>query len=260
MNWKDTFNLARKPKKKVSAAQIVLAIGIILAVFAVAKFAFFDRYSKLADLKKQAESALEKVDANNEEIKRIEADTEDFAHFTDAEMTEEELELVDRAELLRMVDKRIRPFAKVRSWTLEDNVLRVQIDKTTLEKVNKIVTEMDKEELVDYSYMQTAAGDNEELQPGAEVSADMTTYLKLPAAEEEEEKKDEIEIPENYLPMRINAERMSEKYYFEMDSAGNVLRYFLLTVGDDKAPSWTEISESEAYKGIEEEEKEGMRG
>ena len=56
---------------------VILILLAVLAAAAVVKFAFLDRYARLADLHTALVQVQEKVEANREEIKKMEAVTED---------------------------------------------------------------------------------------------------------------------------------------------------------------------------------------
>ena len=102
-------------------------------------------------------------------------------------MTEEELQTVDRTEVISMLQRVVLQRAKVGSWTITGNRLDLPITGATLQQINMIVQQLEEEDLVDFCPVSTAATSDTDsrrqtISENTVVTAQVIVYLN-PVAE-----------------------------------------------------------------------------
>lgn len=183
------LNLADYNKKPLNMTRfILLLILIVIAAVAFGKFAVLDRFVALDQARSEAASLQAQIDANYAQLQEMEGVTEEYAHYTFSGMTEDELSLVSRVDVMSMIDRLVLPYASVSTWTLQGNTLNMTIYNTSLNRVNSIVASINQEPIVNYSFVQTAATDSSSEYRGADVSAQITVYLQIPEDKKEDSK------------------------------------------------------------------------
>lgn len=180
------LNLAGYNKKEGSLLKFIIIVAVIvIAVVVLAKFLVFDRFAELERAQAEAASLQAQIDANYAEIQKLDGLSDEYAHYTYSGMTEDEMALVSRTDVLDLISRLVVPYATIASWSLQGNTLTMTINDTTLNKANQIVAQMGSEPIVNYAFVQTAATDgSQEILPGSVVSAQLTAYLQVPEGEE----------------------------------------------------------------------------
>ena len=93
-------------------------------------------------------------------------------------MTEEELDQVERADVLKLLDEKVLGKCQMEYWSVSGNVLKVKIVGSTLSEVNDILRGLNESELVSYSTVSTASKEEKtDLQSVTSVTADIEVYL-----------------------------------------------------------------------------------
>ncbi len=182
---KHILNLANYDKKKLSLPKFILILVLILAaVVLFAKFLVIDRFVELDRTQAEASALQSQINANYAQIRELSGVTEEYAHYTYSGMTADELALVSRVDVMDMIGRVILPYASVSSWTLQGNTLVMSVYNTTLNRLNQIVSVVNQEPIVNYSFMQSAATVNSRDEIlSSEVAAQLTVYLQIPDAE-----------------------------------------------------------------------------
>lgn len=188
---KRTINLigaGEKPIRIKIAAPAILLIVFIAAIFS--KFAVVDRLiavsraeAKVSEVQQQLNAGYDKIDSYGEL-------TETYAHYTYSGMTEEELAKVDRTDVLHLMERVVFPYATVSSWSISGNEMTIMLTGSTLQKINTIVQELEKDDMVDYCTVTTAMTNSyqssiwNDRPVDEDVTAQVTIYFK--AMEEDE--------------------------------------------------------------------------
>ena len=63
---------------------------------------------------------------------------------------------MEREDVLRLLDERVIGKCEVEYWSVSENVLTLRIVSTTLDQVNRILQDINQDELVSYSTVSTA--------------------------------------------------------------------------------------------------------
>ncbi len=178
---KRNINLAEVGITRVNP--VLALIGTILIVLAsgvLSKFAVVDRLIEASRQEAEAVEMQQQVDDAYEVIKSYGDLSEDYAHYTYAGMTEEELGRADRTKVFELLQNIVFPVADVDSWNLVNNQLSFTVTEATLDQVNKMTANLKKDPMVDYCTMLTAATDENERRGGIRVESvvsDDTAYV-----------------------------------------------------------------------------------
>ena len=186
---KKTINLALVEEKKLNIPKAIFGILLILLLAGVfGKFLVWDRLNAMHQASGEAfqkKADLERLMAALDNYEGIE-DT--YAHYTLTGMTQEELGLVDRARILRMVEKVFQPEeGKILNWTVSGNVMTIDVSGKSLKYLNRISRKIEKYQIVD-SCTITTANKNEIKDKKKDVKGRFLVYLQQPPEKEEAEK------------------------------------------------------------------------
>ena len=177
------FNLAQFEGESMGTPKVaIIAIVIIAIVVLVGKFGVLDRFNALHQKEQEAADLQQRVEDLHAQINELQGITDEYAHYTMDGMEEEELSLVNRVDVMGMISRLVVPYATVDSWKLQGNTLVLGISNTVLSRVNRIVQELNMEEMVNYCFVQTAATENT---AATDLKAQITAYLQNPEPAEE---------------------------------------------------------------------------
>ena len=152
MPTKRSINFAEIGKKKTNYLGAVPIIIVVLIIGAlVAKFGIMDRLEEVT----KAEAATAELQAQlNQAYSKVESFgslTNTYAQYTFRGMTNEEVTMADRVEILDLIDRVIVGRCNVDSWELSGNelVVNVTVDNANdLRQLNLITNELKKDTMV----------------------------------------------------------------------------------------------------------------
>lgn len=147
MNW----------KVAVPAIIVILVLATLIGKFGVA-----DRYSKLSALESENTSIQSRIDDYYAVISENDV-SEEYAHYTYSGMSESEKNRADRLEILKLVDKYVRPVANVDSLTIYENTLTMTCTGASLEQMRGVVLQMEQDEMVNFCQVNAAMTDADKL-------------------------------------------------------------------------------------------------
>lgn len=154
---KKSINMAvvGQKKTKVSTALLVLVLILICAA-AIAKYAVMDRLeevdraeNKVRDLRTQLTTANAKLDSFGE-LK------EKYAHYTLADFTSEELNRVERSDVVELIKNIVLPAAELKTWSVKQNQLTLNITMDTLQDTNLLAQVLNDEDMVTFATVKSA--------------------------------------------------------------------------------------------------------
>lgn len=178
--------MGQTPINWLVAAPAILAI--LLAAGLVGKFAVADRYIALSNAQARAGDQQAQVEQAKTRMDSYGALVDEYAHYTYSGMTEDELALVDRVEVMDMLERVVMPQVAVTGWTMAGNQLTLPMTGDSLEKINGVVQLLQAEPIVDFCTVSTAATNQYTMQDdvvtGGGVTAQVTVYLVKATAEE----------------------------------------------------------------------------
>ena len=155
---KRSLNLAHAGEKKSRIGiGLIVTVLLIIGAATLSKFAIVDRLMEVDQARAEVAAVQRKIDEGNREIDAFGELADKYAHYTYSGMTETELSRADRVKVLDMLNRLVLPHNYVESWTLSDNVLTLNISGNTLQELNLVTQLLEKDELVDYCTVTTAA-------------------------------------------------------------------------------------------------------
>lgn len=179
---KRTVNLAVVGVEKLNLP--LATVGVILIVLAAvlfSKFGVIDRMIAVSRAQGEVRTLQRQIDEGYDKIASYGEIGELYAHYTYADMTEEELNRVDRAEVMDMIDRVVRPKADVSAITVQENQLVIALTTGTLQQANLISQQLLEERIVDFCTVTMAATENERVREeefAGGVNSQITVTLK----------------------------------------------------------------------------------
>ena len=177
---KRSINLAMTDEKPVNfKIGIPALILIIVAAFAVSKFAVADRLVAVSRAEARVSTLQNELNAAYDKLNSFGELTEIYAHYTYSGMTQEEISRADRSSAVAMIRRLILPRGQVSSWNLSGNTLTVNMTVDDLRTVNRTVQDIESDEHVNFCSVNTASTIDKYNQSEA-VNARLTIYLNPP--------------------------------------------------------------------------------
>lgn len=180
MPTKKTMNLVYHQTPFHPGRMAAFAVVAVLALAIFGKVAILDQnakrtqaYAALAEKQMQLAQITEKM-AGYDEL------AAQYGRYSYGWMTEEEASLVDRMDVLSILESKIVPVSTVKDFAINNNVLTLNISGITLEETSKLVNRLESTPLVSKVTVYTAQADDETLQ--AQVF--MTIILEKEVTEE----------------------------------------------------------------------------
>ncbi len=154
---KKSINMALVGQKKTRVSTAILAVILILLVAAaIGKFLVMDRLAevereeqKVRDLRTQLSQANAKLDSFGE-LK------EKYAHYTFADMNSEELQRVERSDVVDLIERVVLPEAELNSWNVKQNVLTLNVTLDTLQDTNMLAQLLNEDDMVEFATVKNA--------------------------------------------------------------------------------------------------------
>ena len=178
------------PKLALAGSLIVLILAAMFSKFLVAdRLAAMNRESaQVAALRTQLSQEYDKV-ASFGSI------ADEYAHYTYSGMTEEELSLVDRADVIRMIKEGTENNREVESWSLRGNVVTLTVSGRDLQEINQLARRLEQFDLVNTCTV-TAASKEEIQAQGSSGPEDGSSVVRaniIVFLQSEETDKEEVE-------------------------------------------------------------------
>ena len=158
-------------KKQINFADIgktemklsVLIPGIILIIAGaslLSKFLVVDRIMEVSALQSEVSTLRSQIDEEQAVIDSMQDVAIKFAHYTWSDMTDEERNLADRMEAVKLIDKYVRSEAEVGSYTISGNEISLPITGVTFREIGHIVSALESDPLVNHCEVVAAASDD----------------------------------------------------------------------------------------------------
>ena len=146
---KNTLNLLVKEHTGNSPSRVLpLFIALAVIVLLFARFAVIGPLMKVGEADRaavQAEDNLAAVQAYTADYDAVSAE---YARYSDGGLTADEIALVDRLDILSLVEDELMTYGRVESMTALQNTLTIKISDITLEDVSGIILNLGKNKLV----------------------------------------------------------------------------------------------------------------
>lgn len=155
---KKTMNLVILEKGENSkTTDIVLIVLLVVILLVFAKFGVLDQYNKKKAAEEEYTAAQTELEQNKQLLTRYEALFEKFSHYFKAFLTDEELQLVDRIDLIDLLDEHLFNVAEMQSINITGNTIGISFYDVTLEQVGQLAQDLSDNEFVTNVDLQTAS-------------------------------------------------------------------------------------------------------
>lgn len=173
---KTSINLVIREEQGNPVLQIALFALFLVAVLLFAKFGVADRIAAASEAERIYSQELSQLNALKEYNTDYTEVRDEYSRYSNGYLNEEEKALLDRMEVLSLLEDEIMPYGDVQNINVTGAVLTVTISKVTLNTVSSIVESLQRNEQVAYVTVSTAAtGENEDNQ---QVTANMVIQLQ----------------------------------------------------------------------------------
>ena len=194
---KTSINFAAMTEKKKTHWGIVAPALILIVVLAAlfSKFGVIERFNQLEAAQNNVRSLEEELETDREILSSSDELTETFYHYTHSDMTEEELENIDRVKVLELSEFLSGFGAEVSAFRITTDSVDVTIGTDSLDSVSMLSRELGKQEIVDTVSVlsivkpegkENVSEDGDTTYEDATVTAQFQIHLKTKSALEEE--------------------------------------------------------------------------
>ena len=155
--YKRSINLVTVNEKKINIPKAV--VGILLIIGLAGTFSKVLVFDRLLDMNRVAGDVAQKraeLDQYNALLKNYDGIEDNYAHYTYAGMTNEEMSLVSRTKVMSLVGKVFVVEDKSVTWSLTENILTVETTRDTLDELNDLARKLEKSAYVNNCIITTA--------------------------------------------------------------------------------------------------------
>ena len=154
---KKSINIAAVGQKKTRLAVALPLFLFALAVIAVfTKFLVMDRLEAVDREEQRVRELRTQLSAANTELEGFGELKEEYAHYTFADMTEEELQRVERSDVVELLERIVISRASLSSWSVRQNQLTLAVTLDTLQDTSELVQLLNEDARVDYATVKSA--------------------------------------------------------------------------------------------------------
>ena len=149
MPQKRSINLAPVGVERIDP-KLALAGSLIVFLLAAmfSKFLVADRLAAMNRESAQVAALRTQLSQEYDKVASFGSIADEYAHYTYSGMTEEELSLVDRADVIRMIKEGTENNREVESWSLRGNVVTLTVSGRDLQEINQLARRLEQFDLV----------------------------------------------------------------------------------------------------------------
>lgn len=159
--------------------EILIFIIFLIALAAFTKFGVIDKISEASS----AEAAYNEVQRQITELKEQNADYDkvkkDYSHYGLGYLDDTEFLLVDREDVLDLLDKYVLKNADIKTLNVTDNTVTLTVEKTRLNAISSIVKELEADPDVAFVTVNVAGTDRDVNTGSGNKQVTATMYIEL---------------------------------------------------------------------------------
>ena len=159
--------------------EILIFIIFLIALAAFTKFGVIDKISEAS----AAEAAYNEVQRQITELKEQNADYDkvkkDYSHYGLGYLDDTEILLVDREDVLDLLDKYVLKNADIKTVNVTDNTVTLTVEKTRLNAISSIVKELEADPDVAFVTVNVAGTDRDVNTGSGNKQVTATMYIEL---------------------------------------------------------------------------------
>ena len=175
---KTTMNLAYHESSFHPAKVLPAVLIIAAAILIFSKVGIMDQLNKKAEAYDALGVKQDQLAAYTSKLADYDKLADEYGRYSYGWMTDSEASLVDRMDVIGLLEEKITPTAKIDDFAINDNTLTVNISGLTLEQTSTMVQDLETSPLVASVSVYTAKSEN--TSQAAQVS--MTIVLQKEAA------------------------------------------------------------------------------
>ena len=157
---KQTMNLVyHEPVFRVQKVLLVVLIAAVMMVTFV-KFGILDPVNGRAEAYKQLAAKQEQYADARKRLEDYEEIASQYTRYSYGLMTENEINLVNRMDVLKLVEKEIAPNGHIQNFAVNNNVLTVNMDGITLDRASNMVNRLEQNDLVTKATINSASAED----------------------------------------------------------------------------------------------------
>ena len=159
--------------------EILFFIVFLIALAAFTKFGVIDKIAQMS----AAEAAYNDMQRQITELKEQNADYEevkkDYSHYGMGYLDDSEILLVDREDVLDLLDKYVLKNADIKTLAVTDNTVTLTVEKTRLNAISSIVKELEADSDVAFVTVNVAGTDRDVNTGSGDKQVTATMYIEL---------------------------------------------------------------------------------
>lgn len=159
--------------------EILFFIVFLIALAAFTKFGVIDKIAQMS----AAEAAYNDMQRQITELKEQNADYEevkkDYSHYGMGYLDDSEILLVDREDVLNLLDKYVLKNADIKTLAVTDNTVTLTVEKTRLNAISSIVKELEADSDVAFVTVNVAGTDRDVNTGSGNKQVTATMYIEL---------------------------------------------------------------------------------
>ena len=159
--------------------EILIFIIFLIALAAFTKFGVIDKIAQMS----AAEAAYNDMQRQITELKEQNADYEevkkDYSHYGMGYLDDSEILLVDREDVLDLLDKYVLKNADIKTLAVTDNTVTLTVEKTRLNAISSIVKELEADPDVAFVTVNVAGTDRDVNTGSGNKQVTATMYIEL---------------------------------------------------------------------------------
>ena len=160
---KVTMNIARHKSEFNPVKVGVIALAIILVTLLFTKFAILDPLQQKTDALAELSAKQDQMAVINAKLAGWDELQALYGRYSYGWMTENETNLVERMDIVRLLETKILPRARIEDFTISGNVLTVNLEGITLKQTSSLVTTLEADPLVTSATVYKASNDDAEI-------------------------------------------------------------------------------------------------
>lgn len=176
---KRTMNLYFKPDRTTKPATVALYVLFVLVVLlGLAKVLVYDLWVKVDSARNSLAVVESRLETTMGELSDYDEVKEEYQRYS---ATDEERELIDRMEVLALLDDAIGSTGELNSVAVNGKAVQVQFRRVTLAQTAEIVRRLEESPIVESTTVNTATTTEED---GDQVSASILIQLQKEVEDE----------------------------------------------------------------------------
>lgn len=181
---KRSMNLFYKPDRTTKPATVALyVLFVLVCLLGLGKFLVYDVWSETVRARQALEAAERQLDGVMLELSDYDEVWERYSRYS---ATEEERALIDRMEVLALLDEALGNAASLDSVSIGGGAVQLQFSGVTLARTAEIVKKLEASPIVESTMVNTAAttqSDGAPIDASAPVQASVLIHLQKEVSE-----------------------------------------------------------------------------